>query len=698
MGLKMDTIQKKDKIILAIIFISSFLFFAVLVSKIGLPTFTQSDEAIWLGLAKSFHFNHNFQYKYIYQSYDCILYSILISIAYFISGPAHILTTMRFVGVFVMSTACVPAYLLTNKMIASKKVSIVISILAVLIPEMLYTCFITQEVLFYPLVLWLFYYLYQIYENQKQQKFIYEKLGILFFLIYWTKVYAIVFLLAFTLLEIVYLILEPKDCRKRIKNIIKVIVSFGILFFINKILIYTLNGFHSGDMHYQRQISRFPKITIETIFLMLKGVILYILGITISFGMFPICLVCSDAVTKKKNKFVHYLFLVTLGIIGETVLSIYLIENIEVSTQYRIHMRYFFPLLIPYLLCMLKIVKQKISKNTQYVFIINLILISILSILYFETFFKRWAQSVIDAMTINIFRSLQTIEPDFYRFLLLFYILITAVSYVLLIKLEFRKLSNFWLGLMMGGFLLSIPWNYKIVTATYQGIDSKLYENRLISTAEEIEGYDYIIFIQDKRRANNLVENSWGDFLNLYSKKQVRTIEESALEGFQIPSENTCIILPISLGIEIENGNRIENSNKMIELYQMGCDIVKTKTKTERIFELESLSFKNAVLQNDKLKMNENGEVFGPYWRLESGKYEFCITGNHLNNIGLETYAWNGDNITYFETLNFYRSDSEIKFSIWLEERQEDFELHLYDAKGEAEILKIVSKLISTKE
>ena len=69
-----------------------------------------------------------------------------------------------------------------------------------------------------------------------------------------------------------------------------------------------------------------------------------------------------------------------------------------------------------------------------------------------------------------------------------------------------------------------------------------------------------------------------------------------------------------------------------------------------------------------------------------------------MSNVGLETYAWNGENITYFETLDFYCSDSEIKFSIWLEERQEDFELHLYDAKGEAEILKIVSQLINTKE
>ena len=111
---------------------------------------------------------------------------------------------------------------------------------------------------------------------------------------------------------------------------------------------------------------------------------------------------------------------------------------------------------------------------------------------------------------------------------------------------------------MIGGFLLSIPWNYKAVTATYQEIDSKVYENKLISTAEEIEGYDYIIFIQDKRKANNLVDNSWGDFLNFYSRKQVRTIEESALEGFQVPSENTCIIVPISLGIEIEIPKNID--------------------------------------------------------------------------------------------------------------------------------------------
>lgn len=690
----MNNIDKKDRLILTVIFIISFLFYTILVNTIRLPTFTWSDEAIWVSLAKSFHFNHNFQCKYIYQSYDCTLYSILISIAYFISETEHILTTMRLIGVLLMSTACIPIYLLAEKMHISKGVSIVVSLLTILMPEMLYTCFLTQEVLFYPLVLWLFYYLYEIYEEKKQIKFLYEKLGVLFFILYWTKIYAIVFLVAFVLLEIGYLFLEQEESKQKIKNIIKVITSFIILFILNKILIYTLNGFHSGQMHYQGQISRISKITIQTVFLAFKGFILYLLGILVSFGMFPFCLVCSDAVTRKKNKFIHYLCLTTLGIIGEVVLSIYLVENIESSTQYRIHIRYFFPLLIPYFLCMLKILRQKnLKKHTLYVLIADLSMASILFLLYFESFFQRWGQSVIDAMTINIFRNLQVIEPDFYRFLLLFYILVAIISCTLLLKYKFRRVSELWLGLMTLGFLLYLPLNYKMVISTYQGIDVKTYESKLISTAKEIGIYDYVIFVQDKRKANNLIDDNWGNFLNLYATKEVRTIEESALEGFEVPRANACIILPVSLGIEIENGNRIENSNKMVEVYQMNRDIVKTKAKTERIFELEGFSFKNAVLQDGKLKMNENGEIWGPYWSLEGGKYEFCITGNCLSSLELETYALERENATYFETLNLYRSDSEIRFCIQLKKKQEDFELHLYDAKGEAEISEIVGRL-----
>lgn len=690
----MVRIERQDKIRIGVIFSLSFLFYAVLTTRFDLPTFLASDESIWVGLAKSFHFNHNFQYRYLYQSYDCTLYSIIISIAYFFTGSGHILTGMRLIGAALMSTACIPAYLLALKAVSSRRMATAVGILTVLVPELLYSGFMTQEVLFYPLVLWLFYTLFQIVEKKNESRFCYEWLGVLFFLVYWTKTYAIVFLLSYVVLEGIWLLLQRHEWKQQGLKLLRVLFCFFVLFIINKLLIAALNGFHPGEMHYSGQISRIPKLNLETMLLLVKGGVLYLLGVLISFGMFPVCTVFGHAATQKNARYVQYLILVTLAIIGETTISIYLVENAEPSSQYRIHMRYYFPLLIPYVISMIQILREKMSRRTAFTVAGGLIFSNFLFFSYFDVFLKRWAQSVIDAMTLNVIRSIQEKDTDFYRFLLMLFVGATIGTIGLLLKQKYRRLSILWVGALTLVFASMIPLNYQLSTSTYAGLDTKAYEKKSITTAKELDDYDYVIYVQDNRRANNIIDINWGNCLNLYSKKEVRTIESSSLQGFQVEQENTCFLIPVSLGVEIAGAEKKDSANQLVEQYVMNQGVVELVQKKERELVLESLSYRNAKLENEGLKLEPEGEIFGPYWELEEGSYSFIIYGNQLNQLQIELYSWKEETAEYFELLDQNRSDTVFEFRIQLTEKKKDFELHLYDKEGGVEISQILIRRV----
>ncbi|MCI8620628.1 MAG: hypothetical protein HFJ50_02110 [Clostridia bacterium] len=214
--------------------------------------------------------NGNFAKNYNVLSYNCVLYSIVISIAYFFK-PIHIAFVMRFIGVILMCSSIFPTYLLSKEILKSKSKAIIISAFSLLLPEFALSLYMIQEVLCYPLFLWIAYLTYLHFTREKnivREIILYFLLAIIFFVKSYAIVYAVAYFGTLCLIN-----LKNKDYKKLGKSVLKGFSCLAIIIF-GIILIRLFNG--EGVNHYSNQISQiFPLDTEKIVRIFLWNILLY---------------------------------------------------------------------------------------------------------------------------------------------------------------------------------------------------------------------------------------------------------------------------------------------------------------------------------------------------------------------------------------------------------------------------------------
>ncbi len=163
-----EFLEKHSKIMLIAIFVIGIIMYGFLAKKMTSPTFIDVDEELYVSMARSFFFEGHFAKNYEVLSYNCVLYSMIISIAYLFK-PIHIALVMRLIGVLLMVSSIFPIYLLAKNILKSKAKAIIISAFSLLLPEYLLSLYLVQEVLCYPMFLWISYlaYLHFTYKKNK---------------------------------------------------------------------------------------------------------------------------------------------------------------------------------------------------------------------------------------------------------------------------------------------------------------------------------------------------------------------------------------------------------------------------------------------------------------------------------------------------------------------------------------------------
>ena len=78
-----DFLEKNSKIVLIAIFVLGVIIYGFLASKMTSPTYLDVDEELYISMARTFFFDGNIAKNYEILDYNCIIYSIIISIAYF---------------------------------------------------------------------------------------------------------------------------------------------------------------------------------------------------------------------------------------------------------------------------------------------------------------------------------------------------------------------------------------------------------------------------------------------------------------------------------------------------------------------------------------------------------------------------------------------------------------------------------------
>ena len=124
-----------------------------------------------------------------------------------------------------MMSSVFPIYLLGNEMLKDKRKAIVISLFSLLIPELTLSFYLVQEVLCYPISLWIIYLVY-LKLTKEEKPVINIILPILFAVIYFVKSYAIVFGLGYFITLTAIALKEKK--YKEIKKIVFEFLLFAI--------------------------------------------------------------------------------------------------------------------------------------------------------------------------------------------------------------------------------------------------------------------------------------------------------------------------------------------------------------------------------------------------------------------------------------------------------------------------------------
>lgn len=145
-------------------------------------------------MARSFHYDGPFSNDGQILNYSGVLYSMLLSLAYFFYSPEHIMFVLRMIGVLVMLSSIFPIYLLGKQISGGRKqMAIKFAAFACLLPSMMDTAYCMQEVLSYPLSLWLIYLVYIEIKSNKVSNVSWHMFLIVFIgvLCYFTKTYMI---------------------------------------------------------------------------------------------------------------------------------------------------------------------------------------------------------------------------------------------------------------------------------------------------------------------------------------------------------------------------------------------------------------------------------------------------------------------------------------------------------------------------
>lgn len=120
----MKFIEKHTKLILILIFLLGIIIYGFIASKMTNTPYLNVDEELYISMARSFFFEHSFSKGYEILNYKCVIYSMIISIAYLFGAGAKLIFTMRFIGVCLMISSIFSIYLLAKEILKDKKASI----------------------------------------------------------------------------------------------------------------------------------------------------------------------------------------------------------------------------------------------------------------------------------------------------------------------------------------------------------------------------------------------------------------------------------------------------------------------------------------------------------------------------------------------------------------------------------------------
>ena len=329
--------------------------------RLGIITFNwRPDEYRFLHLAKSIAQRGELLIMGLPTNYQKLLYPLLISPAFaLIKDPIGQLKLVGIINIVTMSSAVFPAALLAKRLTQKAEVLLLSLAAMVAMPEFLYTATLLSEALYLPLCLWAFYLFLRAMEEKDRLRrpLLFVLFGFVLYLLYFTKEVGLVFVLAAAGILLFEAIRDRRDKSKLKQNGLSLLafaLSFWALFFLMKLTLFrnqesiytTESAFGMGD-----QLSLSALFSLKAILYLPYSAAVQLAAAILSFCVLPVLLPLFGFKSLSEQKKRLYLFSASsLVIMAATVAYTISIREDLWFLVPRLHMRYFFPLAVPFVI------------------------------------------------------------------------------------------------------------------------------------------------------------------------------------------------------------------------------------------------------------------------------------------------------------------------------------------------------------
>ncbi len=308
--------------------------------------FVMPDEALYANIARSIVNTDAISLRNQPITYTNILYPLLISPVYMLSGAGMQFRMIQLINCLVMNLAVFPAFGIARQLTDNKKTALGIAAVSLLLPDMLLTTRIMTEAIIYPLFLLTVYLMFGHFMKRWDKTSKAAITGLAAFLLTLAKSGSIALVVVFFGI----LLFDAVRTRRRDSFAYMLVFAgvFAALYLLTHLALMWSGMDFSWASIYQTQTQ--PP-TLDHLKKTLPGLLLYAFFIPVAFGVYPLLMPASnlrrfDAPQKRQ------LILILLALVLYAAGACYLFFDTETVGSYfqgRIHIRYVF-MFLPVLL------------------------------------------------------------------------------------------------------------------------------------------------------------------------------------------------------------------------------------------------------------------------------------------------------------------------------------------------------------
>lgn len=371
---KVSFVKKNSHII--VMFFIAVIVYGIIASLFTSTVHAVVDEELYVALAKSFHYKGRFEVDGSIVDYNCVLYSMLISLAYYVYSPERILFLMRLIGIISMCSAVFPIYFLSQKVLEDNRSAIIFSGMTLILPYMFDGMYLMQEVLSYPLFLWTVYFLYMTHEKLNVTKGgIWLVLCAVFsVLCFFTKTY--LFFIPVVVNGCCFLGMFGSSAKER-NNVLSNLFIYDMIYLLCTAFLYFLirniNGGIEGSSHYATQFSGLFPISVRTFISGGICCIVYYSLLFLNMGVFPFGgLIFNRSKLSGRNRFLRdFCLIACIVLVLEIVFLIVLTEEGVPTIPHKFLFRYFQVLVPPILIIFIKLLDEQDFLNNKVMWLLT---------------------------------------------------------------------------------------------------------------------------------------------------------------------------------------------------------------------------------------------------------------------------------------------------------------------------------------